>query len=357
MNILIINPSNLKFDVTTVDTQPLGGTESMVCYLARELKRIGLYPAIARNGEDTWVDEIRHISLKELVDPSTTIWAHAEVCITVNSAVIARYIKEKHPNIRSMLWVHMMPQQQAMVKTGPCLPYIDDVIYLSESHKARMEKYFGQAKRSWVIGNALPRSFAGALGSGKKMCGIYTSTPYRGLAYLTEVANAIRRDDPDFAFDVFSSMGVYQNCEEDAVYKEVHDAVGQQPNMKQHGSVGRDALRLALENAAFFTYPCIFRETYSLALLEAAACGCKIVTTDVAEVPHEIKEFCDVIPVDFIDSKNFVRGFTDQLKWNITQLRQKPHTWYINQAAQIGTVNEKCGWDARIKEWERCLRV
>jgi hypothetical protein len=261
-------------------------------------------------------------------------------------------VKKKNPKIRTILWMHMMGDQPALVHTAQAWSSVDLVVYVSEAQKQNIEMYYGAPVRSVVIGNAIAPCFEGLFSSvdeilaSKECRGIYTPTPFRGLTYLLDTADKINID-----IDVFSSMRTYQTADSD--YKDILERAKSHRNVKYMGAVGQKDLITPLKKAAFFAYPCIFAETFCLSALESMAAGVKVVSTRLGAMESTCAGYGDLVGVDYTDSRNFVKGFSDQLKWNVAQFRAKPKEWADKMLEQVMMVNEKCTWKARMKEWEQ----
>lgn len=353
MNILIINPSSLEFDVSTVDTQGIGGTEASVCYLARELAKAGHKVELNGSPSPESGGKTIHGVLHSLIRSLPLIHGPSyDVCITVNSALLARYVKEKCPTVRSMVWFHMMPDQPSLQQTGYHLPSVDDVIYVSESQKKDMERYYGVHPRSHIIGGALAPAFENMFSSPedllaqKKLRAVYTSTPFRGLTYLLDVAERI----PEMPFEIFSSMKLYQM--DDKEYEPIYARAKNMENVFYYGCQSQSSVAQNMKTAAFYTYPCIFKETFCLGAIEALAAGMTVVSTQYGALLDTTMGLADLIPIDYVDSKNFVRGFTDEVKWSMAQFQQKPERWAEDRWLQVKEINDKYSWSSRIKEWE-----
>ena len=103
---------------------------------------------------------------------------------------------------------------------------------------------------------------------------IYSSFPNRGLLPLLQMWPAIKRAVPDATLNVYSDVnGKWVN----EVAKEQMDEIRRilsgsgMDGVTVHGWVSKDELAAAWGRADFWLYPCIFKETFCLTALEAAA--------------------------------------------------------------------------------------
>jgi glycosyltransferase involved in cell wall biosynthesis len=119
---------------------------------------------------------------------------------------------------------------------------------------------------------------------------IYSSTPFRGLEILLKMFPRLRERNPSLTLDVFSSMCVYGwSSEADqqafgAIYR-----VASQPGAIWRGSVAQPVLMEHLTRSGLFLYPNTFAETSCIAAIEAQACGCVVVTSARAALSETVE--------------------------------------------------------------------
>jgi UDP-glucose:(glucosyl)LPS alpha-1,2-glucosyltransferase len=101
---------------------------------------------------------------------------------------------------------------------------------------------------------------------------IYHTTPHRGLELLYPVFDAIATK-PAFKeklhLDVFSSFEIYGWKERDKYFEELYSKLKNHPNITYHGAQANSVVREYLSRAHYFPYPCIWKETSCIALIEA----------------------------------------------------------------------------------------
>ena len=345
MKILFVCFSTLKFNVRTPPGEPLGGTESAICYLSTALARLGHSVSLMRNVEiddkGTVLDGVSHLKMSEDVghlDP--------DVVIVTSAPMAAPGLKKAFPRAKIVLWNHMQPDQPAMAHLfkSEFRSAIDRIVYVSDSQRKKFADLAPEVSGDF-INNAISPAFENLFTSAadilaeKKCEGAYTSTPYRGLGVLAAVQ--------ELPIHVFSSMAVYQG--DDASYERMYGELKKNDCLFLHGSKGQTALATALRAVAFLVYPSIFPECHSIAILEAMAAGLKIITTDVA---HAQTEFVDSLP-----SRNAtLEDYTKLLRKNINYFRSYPEEWAEKMWKQVQYINDNFTWDKRAVEWELYLK-
>ena len=126
------------------------------------------------------------------------------------------------------------------------------------------------------------------------------STPFRGLDLLLEGWPSIRSAVPDAALQVFSSMRVYQNSPEqdESAYGALYRVV---PGTGRGRVLRLDSaaltLRVKLRETTMLGYPNTFPETSCIAVMEAMASGCRIVTSDLGALPETTAGFANLVPM------------------------------------------------------------
>lgn len=353
MKILFLCLSNLKFNIHTPRSEPLGGTESAVSYLAPELSKLGHAVSLMANTLPQTIEGVWHHPVNEdllKIDP--------DVVVLVSAPQAAPGVKKAAPNAKIILWNHMQPDQPAMAHMfqPEYRKAIDHIVYVSESQRLA---FVNQAPHSplaqagvsiggsdtTVIGNAIAPCFENMFKSSleileyKKCKGVYTSTPYRGLAILGKLQ--------ELPIEVYSSMRVYQG--DDQIFSTMYESLKNNECLKLNGSVSQKDLARHLREIAFLVYPSIFTECHSIAILEAMAAGLKVITTDMASPKTE-----------FIDSMSATSGtfddYTKMLRDNINLFRSNPEAWSEKMYQQVQYINAEYTWKKKALHWDGYLQ-
>src|SRR3984957_11127280 len=212
MKILFVSCSSLVFNEQTPLHEPLGGTESAICYLSAALRQRGHETTICNRCMPT--DQ----AFDFIILTNGPVFVPSVDCIFSSSKLI--------------LWNHMLPNQPSMSKLGAAKDRIDAFVYVSEKQREMFyELPWWNLPDGHVIGNAIAPCFENMYGSvdqilDEKECrGAYTSTPFRGLEHLADL-----REIP---IDVYSSMRVYQG--NDDPFAVTFDRLLHNPAIKMHG--------------------------------------------------------------------------------------------------------------------------
>ena len=140
-----------------------------------------------------------------------------------------------------------------------------------------------------VIENAIEQADVLDKESDDKIRLIYHTTPHRGLHILASVFDGLTKN-PNFKdrlhLDVFSSFAVYGWPQRDEVFKQVFDKLKKHPNVTYHGAKPNGVVRDYLSRAHYFPYPCIWKETSCIALIEAIEHKVLAIHPNLAALPE-----------------------------------------------------------------------
>src|SRR5437762_610717 len=276
MKIAIYN-RGLVFDGTTPLNQPLGGSESSIVYMARELTRLGHDVTIyCKTPEDSVAPGYSHY-YQFFADYTSMPW---DVVISFRSFdpfLLGRVAP------RMIYWTGDASDQDVLTNfEHPALQeHIDLVFCVSEWHRRSfIAKFHLPAEKVVATRNGFcPELISHAPRREWTRCA-YSSTPFRGLDILLKMFPQMRESFPDLCLDVFSSMKVYGWKSEDdqKEFRSIYEAAGQ-PGVQWHSSVPQPDLLQSLGKTGLFLYPNTFDETSCIAAIEAQASGCVVVTS------------------------------------------------------------------------------
>lgn len=338
MKILFLSLSGLTFDVTTPEKEPLGGTESSFCYLARALAKTGHDVTLcAKNTITGDLLGVKHIQEVVL----------SEYDILISNAPL-KLAEGKKPYY--IFWNHLAHFDNAIKSLlfKDVFDGIDCIVYVSQWQRNECEKWFGRAKRTEVIGNGLTPAFENMfstmdeLKAAKENRAAYTSTPFRGLRMLPEIWPHI---SDGCVLDVYSGMRVYQGPDDG--YKGIYDACRNTRGINYVGPVSQTELAQRMKKTSFLAYPCVFPETYCIAALEAMAAGAYVVTSNLGALPNTLMGYGKLIRSDD-DYDDFKRIFSHVMNEAIVKYN-KPEI--INLVMEGVRYANQFTWKIRAEKW------
>lgn len=177
---------------------------------------------------------------------------------------------------------------------------------------------------------------------------IYTSSHVRGLAYIYEIWEDVKKDVPEATLDVFYGRESY-----DAIHKGnpermkwMDDMVAKGKELDgvtEYGKVGQDQIVRRIFSSGIWVYPCPFPEVYCITAIKMQAGGAVPVSTDFAALDETVQFGTKIkIPNDGQvgqGDEKFLEKFKEELIW-----------WLTHPEEQEKIRPEMMRW-ARTKSW------
>lgn len=369
MRLCFIDFAPWDYDVATPTIKPLGGSQSALCYLAIALARKGhavtALTGVAKPGSVRGVECLN-------VTANCNQWffqfSEFDAVIVLNAAGNGRKLRDIMPrSTRLILWTQHAANQGAMrnLEQPAIRDAWDGIVCVSDWQARDIVGRFGcDPVRMTVLRNAIAPAFQGLFVSKYHLAVVksgppqlvYTSTPYRGLQFLTSIFPAYKADHPDATLDAYSSMAVYMESEEKdrQQFSRIYDALGEIGGVRLAGSLPQPELAKRLAEAHIWAYPNAFPETSCIAAMEAMAAGLQIVTSDLGALPETCAGFAKLVPIDIeIDEdsasitvkggNDYIAAFTEAL----FETRSDPAKLYD----QVFYMNQHHTWLVRARQW------
>jgi glycosyltransferase involved in cell wall biosynthesis len=273
-----------------------------------------------------------------------------------------------HPATALVLWTgHYIdqPALQPLRDPGERDAY-DGFALVSEWQRQEFLRHFGlDPRRTGVLKNGIAPAFQGLLGEDVPILArkaqppvlAYTSTPYRGLDLLLDAFPRICQAVPGTTLKVFSGMGVYQipEAEDQARFGGLYRRCRETEGVEYAGPRPQPELAQELASASVLAYPNSYPETSCIAVLEAMAAGCMVVTSERGALPETSAGFARLISVEG-DREGYVERFVAETVRALARLAG-PDTAEVEEQLrrQVAHVNERHTWSTLAQEWAAWL--
>jgi glycosyltransferase involved in cell wall biosynthesis len=285
--------------------------------------------------------------------------------VVLNLAGRARSLRPLlRPNTALVLWTgHYIdqPALEPLRDPGERDAY-DGFALVSQWQRQEFLRHFGlDPRRTGVLRNGIAPSFQGLFADDLPILSrktkppvlAYTSTPYRGLDLLLDAFPRIRQAVPGTTLKVFSGMGVYQfpEAEDQArfggLYRRCRDTEG----VEYIGPRPQPELAAELTAASVLTYPNSYPETSCIAVLEAMAAGCQVVTGERGALPETSAGFARLVPTDG-GRETYVERFVAETVRALARLAG-PDTAEVEEQLrrQAAHVNQQHTWPGLADQW------
>lgn len=363
MDIVFVDATAWAYDPDTPFERPLGGSQSAVCYLAPELAKLGHRVTIASHGAEAKL--VRGVRCEPFPGIQDDILRDADCVVQVSVVLPARLAEFKarcRPDTRQILWTGQAHDQPAVAPLAQpeIRALVDGFALVSEWQAACFHYAFGlDPERIAILRNAVGPAFTDLFEGGPilpakagptTLC--YTSTPFRGLDRLLAAFARIRTEIPDARLDVYSSMAGYNTLQDP--YQPLYELARTSPGVTYHGSVAQPALAQALRGATMLAYPNTFAETSCIAVMEAMAAGCLVVTSDLGALPETGAGFIDLTP-PIADSHAHAEAFADRAIQVLAGRQADPAGTEMHLQAQVGYIVAENSWARRAEQWSAWL--
>ncbi|RKY88244.1 hypothetical protein DRQ09_03195 [candidate division KSB1 bacterium] len=283
----------IKFDGNTIYEKGLGGSESALFYMAREIARKGFKVKVFNNCDEPGVYE--NVEYGELVDYHIfNKFNRAKVFISSRS--FKPFFYKINADIK-IIWLHDTFDVAYLRDYDFSKLDFSDIYFftLSKFHTEEWKKNLNISEdRFFITRNGFdPDNFKQKRITRNKNKILYTSRPIRGLEILLKVFPEIRREVPEAELHLFT----YSLSEKDNEVAPYLDLM-KQPGIKLRVDISKKELAKELLEGRVLAYPSIFRETSCISAIEAQAAGLPVVTTNLAALPETVKNGVSGIIID-----------------------------------------------------------
>ncbi len=365
MDIVFIDTAGWAFDPDTPFERPLGGSQSAACYLTPELAKLGHRVTLASRGAEPRL--VRGVHCAPAPGMGDDVLRNADCVVHVGGVVDARLAEFTalcRPDARLILWTgHAHDQPAVATLAQPEIRALfDGFALVSEWQADRFHHAFGlDPARIGILRNAVGPAFADLFGGGAilpakagppTLC--YTSAPFRGLDRLLAAFTHIRSAVPDARLEVYSGMAVYHALVDP--FRPLYDVARTSPGVAYHGSVAQPALAQALRGATMLAYPNTFAETSCIAVLEAMAAGCTVVTSELGALPETGAGFIE-LTTPLADPAAHAEAFANRVIHLLAARKADPAGTEARLQAQVTYVVAENNWARRAEQWSTWLSM
>lgn len=300
----------------TIYEQPLGGSESAVIYLARELARRGHQVTVFASGNPGTYEGVTYLHYTSFV-PTPGL---CDVIVASRWPDLLNSLPD-YP-ARKVLWMHDMPQVPELNVNA------DKIVFLTNAHAGAWGANPG-AENVVIEGDGVDPTLA----TGREFRDInrllWISNPDRGLWLACKFfVDEILPRWPDMTFDIYGRASVYGwPASKDRFYLPTEDIMGRSKGaITLKDPLPRLGLMRELMKSWALFYPTYWPETFCMSTLEAQMAGTPVITSPVAALRETVKG--GIVTNDLL---NAVSQLRNKNKWkelsNAGKEYAAEHTW------------------------------
>lgn len=366
MRVALVDLAECSYTPDTPREQPLGGMQSAAAYLSE---------ALARRGHGTWLlnrhrseGTVRGVHSLPATLPACQSLVGIDAVLVIGGATpqAAAALRDAFgPATRLILWTGHGVEQPGMahLADGNAQARWDGFAFVSDWQRNKfISELHIPFDKCGVMRNAIAPTFEGMWGDNpsinqEKTNGpilAYTSTPFRGLDVLLRAYPMVHRKFSKSTLAIYSSMKVYGQSENHDPYTDLYARAQGTAGARHVGGIGQRELARVLKGAAMLAYPNTFEETSCIAVMEAMAAGCLIVTVKRGALPETLAGFGHTVEPEE-DPDRLAERFAAKVI-DVLQLREEnPESIDNNLRQQVSHVNTNGTWTVRAREWEAWL--
>lgn len=341
-------------------TAVLGGTESALIAMARELVRLGHGVTVFCNCDDPGTyDGVVYRSNREFA-----VVNRLDIPQTLVVSRLSGYLDSPTMAGRKILWTQDMPDAQLYKHLESSPLTCDTVFCLSECRRARWQEHLQCNDDTIVVtrNGFSPEDFA-STGLPRKPQLIYAGHPSCGLDICLEIFARLRRTRPDLTLAVCSlpslasmlDAGQASGGGQGDGQDDLRPMAGalRQPGVRWLGALPKPALVRELQQSRLMLCPNTTPgETSCMAALEAMAAGCPVVSSICGALPETVQQGHTGLLVPMTEDREaFVGALADaaeqllanQTRWDTMSRQARAHAFAHYQWPQIAAE-----WDALL---------
>lgn len=339
--------------------EPLGGTTSAICFLARELVKKGIecefFNRIASPIASHGITSFPLQSLGEAIERG----GHDAYIFC------GRWTAELVGLVRANTKAPLIAWMHESVFTPPMTPALadfDGVVFVSEW---QMRANQNSAQPHWkqaVIRNAMnplaelpfPQNDEILPAKSSPPTLLFAGSFARGAFHIQPIVEKIRAVRQDFSVEMFCNLDPSRDAEKDAQYIAW---LRSQPNISHLGMVGQQELIRRMRQASILLSPNPWPETSCIAMIEALASGMTVITTNRAALTETASGFATHIPIADNDDKTRFDMPIDHDAFAATVLEAMknteilPHETEARLRKQVNFFRTHYVWKNRADQW------
>lgn len=359
--IVFIDPLGWDYTPQTPREMPLGGSQSALCYLGEALAARGLAVTLVTGTSTPGL--VRGV---RCVNGAQRPWEHvadANLAVVLNECPADMAVKLRAnltAGARLILWTqHAHGEPAVAALRDPAVRDVwDHFAFVSAWQRDEYLRAFGiSPARCTVLRNGIAPPFAHLFPPGKNVMDAkswpptlaYTSTPFRGLDVLLDSVPAIRAAVPGVQLQVFSSLAPYRVEAAADPYTALYQRCAETEGVDYVGAVSQVELAERLHGVTALAYLNRFAETSCIAVMEALAAGCEVVSSRLGALPETGMGFAHLMPVPS-DRGQHAALFAHRMIKVLRGYREAEGT-ERRLRAQVDHVNAAASWNTRADAW------
>lgn len=388
MNIAFIDTLGLCYDGSTLTKRGLGGSESAVIYISRELAKIGFNVTVFNDctSDDTRpgvYDGVLYCPLKEVettnINYDIMIGSRSVAAFAPNHMIhefknfiggLPNFTNIQNRSRHKVLWMHdTFCDGDVYIEYFLNAGWINEIFTLSDWHTSYISTCDHGAKRNFDI--LKPKIFQTRNGIGIKpktfvdirekdpMLFVYNASVTKGMVPLVnEIWPIVKQHFPEAKLTVIGGYYKFrEGWEPDQQELDWRELVKNNPDINFTGIIKQSEISEILRKASYLLYPSLFPETFGISTLEALAHNVTPITCRsgaLEEIAIDIMSYKLNYPIKRIWSCPWLNeDLQRDLFVNMTIDAIKNPYLHQQKMYACNQVRDICTWDTIALQWKQ----
>jgi len=342
-----------EFNGDTIKYSCLGGSESALLYMARELGALGHAVNVFCNCDKP--GQYSGVGYHRLEDfEAFTRAQKQDVCI------FSRVLETVAPaNARTrVLWLHDIASIRYYQDNLRSLDHLIDRYFLIGAWQQRgfMDAFDFDRQKLTLTRNGVDLELFHDPPPRRRNKLVYINTPFRGLDVLLQLFPFIRQAVPEAELHLYTGMSLYGSdySAADRQLENLYSQARQLPGVFLSEPRPKAELARELMSARLALYPSHFNECCSIASLESQAAGTPMVTSALAGLNDTIvhNRTGILVEIDNPELKSHSQKYQVNFLNQIVRLMRDDLAWQQLSEQAMQAIAERYTWKMIAAEWE-----
>lgn len=379
MKIVIIDKLGLCYDGDTLQKQGLGGSESAVIYISKELVKLGFEVTVFNNCEDSLHSKPGTYNGVRYIDNSQAKLHNEHYDIVISSRSIIPFVDDEYPFLhkarKKILWLHdTFIEGDQIVEKLVVEGKIDYIFTLSDWHTTYiLNSAHGPMRNYEVLKKKVFQTRNGAvchipevdLSKKDPNHFVYNSSATKGMIPLVEdIWPEIKKRLPEARLTVIGGYYRFREGAEPDAQENTVAQLAKRQDLKDlgvtfTGVIPQQEVASILANAWMMLYPGAFPETFGISTLESLLYKTPLVTTRFGALEETaVEQACYLIDYAIEPNGLFPHIYkAAQIESFVDKFIEAYSTPYLHQQKQnyCDVVKEVAGWDTVALQWKQFI--
>lgn len=355
MKIVFLAHKCIPIHAGSLGERPLGGTETGLIHIARELQAMGHAVTVFTSHPNP-----------QVADPSSPRYLPLQALQSIQSCDVLVAVQDWWGLFqpiqaqKRIFWTGDAGDQFSTFGIGDrrVCEKVDRIIAVSEWHADNLSSTSGfPRERISVVGNGVFLPWFSTPKERQRTRLLYTSAPNRGLQLAVQYFQEVKKEFKDTELRIISGYKLYGRQNNPPWLIQLHQQFLQFrqeaekiPGISFLENMTQENLSQEYLQAGIFFYPTQVPETFCITALEAQAAGCPPIVSDLGGLRETVSE--DGFVVGGIPgSEEHRNGFLESARALLSDREQ----WSKLSESGRKKAFERCSWRARAEEMVRAL--